>query len=147
MERIAPIPIRPITGWRARGRYAAVLAVVVPAGFLTKLYDGPGSAIVTGHLGGFFYVVFWVFCALAVRPGLRPAPVAAAALAGTAGVELLQLWHPPCLERVRASFLGHALLGSTFSGSDFPWYAAGALAAWALARRLQATRRNGPSTS
>jgi hypothetical protein len=37
---------------------------------------------------------------------------------------------------VRASFLGHALIGSSFAWSDFPYYAAGALAAAAGARWL-----------
>jgi hypothetical protein len=119
-----------------RLRCAAVLAVVTPLGFASKLYTGPGAAWVATKSGGLLYVVFWVFVVLGLCPRLSPGRVALGVLAATSALELLQLWHPAWLEPVRASFLGHALLGSTFAASDFPYYAAGALSAWAAARRL-----------
>jgi hypothetical protein len=54
-------------------------------------------------------------------------------------LELLQLWHPPLLEVVRSTFLGHALIGSGFQWSDLPHYAAGALVAAGIARLCRAT--------
>ena len=42
----------------------------------------------------------------------------------------------PWLERIRATFLGHALLGSLFVWEDIPYYALGALAGWAAARAI-----------
>jgi hypothetical protein len=119
-----------------RARCLAVLALVTPLGFATKLYAGPGAHWVAHKSGGFLYVVFWVFVVLLLFPRLSPARVALGVFAATSLLEFLQLWHPAGLEAVRASFLGHALIGSTFAASDFPYYAAGALAAWAGARRL-----------
>jgi hypothetical protein len=119
-----------------RLRLVAVLAVLVPLGLGTKIYPGPGSAWVFGHAGGFVYVVFWTLLVLAVRPELSETRVAAWVLVVTCALELLQLWHPPFLEAARRTFLGQALLGSTFSWSDFPFYVAGAVVAVLVARGL-----------
>lgn len=117
-----------------RGRYLAALAVVTPLGFLTKFYTGPGATWVADHAGGFLYVVFWIAAVLALFPHLSGRAVAAAVAIATCALEFAQLWHPPVLEAVRATFLGHALLGSTFAWSDFPYYFAGALLGYALSR-------------
>ena len=107
----------------SRARLALALAVVVPLGFATKLTD---TELVRGYLGGVFYVVFWILLVLVAWPRLRPSSVAVAVFLVTCALEAAQLWHPPRLEEVRATFLGHALLGSTFAWWDFPCYALGA---------------------
>lgn len=107
----------------SRARLGLALAVVVPLGFLTKATD---AELVRGYLGGVLYVVFWILLVLLARPSLRPGSVAVVVFLVTCALEAAQLWHPPWLERIRATFLGHALLGSTFSWWDFPCYAAGA---------------------
>ena len=118
-----------------RGRSLAALAVVTPLGFLSKFYSGPGASWVADNAGGFLYVVFWIAVVLALVPNLSGAAVAASVLIATCALEFAQLWHPPYLERIRATFLGHALLGSTFAWSDFPYYFAGALVGYALSLR------------
>ena len=120
---------------RERARFLAVLAVITPLGFLTKFYSGPGADWVAHHAGGFLYVVFWIALVLALWPRSSGAMVAASVLAVTCALEFAQLWHPPFLEPVRSTFLGHALLGSTFTGSDFIWYFLGAAAGYALTFR------------
>lgn len=107
----------------SRARLGLALAVVVPLGFATKLTD---AELVRGYLGGVLYVVFWILLVLFARPRLRPGSVAVVVFLATCALEAIQLWHPPWLEHIRATFLGHALLGSTFSWWDFPCYAAGA---------------------
>lgn len=119
-----------------RVRLAAAAAALVPLGIATKLYAGPGQPWVAGHAGGFVYVMFWTLLLLAARPSLRPAAAAWGVLAATSLLEALQLWQPPALQAVRGTFLGHALLGSTFAWSDFPHYAVGAAAAVVAARAL-----------
>jgi len=121
-----------------RRRLLAALAILVPLGFATKLYRGAGADLVGGYLGGVFYVVFWIFAVLVARPQWNPVRVAAAVLAATCALELLQLWHPPPLEALRATPLGAVLLGETFAWGDFPCYVAGALLAVALCRLLRA---------
>ncbi len=103
---------------------------------MTKLYSGPGAYWVNAQAGGLLYVVFWVFLVLALAPRLAPGLVSTAVLGLTSVLEFLQLWHPPLLTELRSTFLGHALLGSTFSWSDFPYYAAGSFIAYGAARIL-----------
>lgn len=104
------------------------LAVVTPLGFATKLYAGPGARWVSGSAGGILYVVFWFLVLRALAPRASAVASAAGVFLATSALEGLQLWHPPLLERVRDTFLGHALLGSTFAAADFLYYALGALA-------------------
>ena len=120
----------------SRARLALALGVVVPLGFATKLTD---AELVRGYLGGVFYVVFWILLVLLIRPRLRPRSVAVTVFLATCALEAAQLWHPPWLEEVRATFLGHALLGSTFSWWDFPCYAVGAALGVGVAALCRAT--------
>ena len=116
-----------------RGRCLAVLCIVTPLGFSTKFYSGPASTWVTSQAGGFLYVVFWIFLVLAWFPRLSRLSVTLGVILVTCGLEFAQLWHPPLLERVRSTFLGHAVLGATFAWSDFPYYVGGGVAAYAAA--------------
>jgi hypothetical protein len=123
-----------------RAAHLAPLPALVLLGLATKLYAGPGAGWVSGSAGGVLYVAFWVLVVLALWPSLPPARVAGAVFLVTSALELLQLWQPAWLAPVRASFVGHALLGSTFSGLDFPHYALGALVGWAWARWVRSGR-------
>lgn len=120
----------------ARLRLLALLGVLVPLGFGAKLYAGPGAHWVGAHAAGMLYEIFWIFLVLLVRPRLAPARVAIAVFAVTCALEVLQLWHPPALEGIRATFLGRALIGSTFSWWDFPHYAAGCFVGALIARAV-----------
>ncbi|MFP8879016.1 MAG: DUF2809 domain-containing protein [Myxococcota bacterium] len=119
-------------------RFATALVFIVPLGVLTKFYTGAGSSWVGGHAGGLFYVVFWIFLALALFPRLSSVGTSLVVFAITCAVEFLQLWHPPLLTAVRRTFLGQTLLGNTFSWLDFPDYAAGCLLGYAAARAIKA---------
>jgi cytochrome c biogenesis protein CcdA len=112
-----------------RNRLLIALTLVTPLGFATKFYQGPGEHFVRSYLGGSLYEVFWVLAVLLVWPGLSPFRVAAGVLTVTVLLEFAQLWHPPFLQAIRSTFLGHALLGSTFSWLDLPCYVAGCLLA------------------
>ncbi len=116
-----------------------LLAVVVPLGVASKFYAGPAQFWVRGHAGGILYVVFWILLALLIWPTLSSRLVAVTVLGITCILEVLQLWHPSALDGVRGSFVGHALIGSTFSWWDFPNYILGSVLAvlfvrWARAR-------------
>ena len=97
-----------------------------------------------GHAGGVLYEVFWVLAVLFVSPGSRPERVALAVFAATSALEILQLWHPAFLEAVRSTFLGHALIGSTFAPADFAYYALGCTLG-ALGARALGLRGRAPS--
>ena len=117
--------------------YICVVAVVTPLGFATKFYTGLGASWVAAYAGGFFYVLFWVFVFLGFAPRSSPRTVALFVFTATSVSEVAQLWHPPFLESIRSTFLGHALLGSTFSWWDFAYYGLAALAAPTIARHAR----------
>jgi Protein of unknown function (DUF2809) len=124
-----------------RIHFALCLLLAGGLGCATIFYRGPGSAWTSDHLGGFFYVLAWIFLILTLFPMWSPGKVALGVLIGTCGLEFMQLWNPEPLQAVRSTFLGHVVLGSTFSWTDFPWYGLGALAGLGLARRV--TRHRG----
>jgi hypothetical protein len=119
--------------------YRALLSLVflVPAGFYTKIYQGPGSVWVNYHLGGVLYVVFWCLVLVFFLRAVPPWKIAALVLAITCGLEFLQLWHPPLLEYIRHYQIGKALIGDCFDWIDFPHYLAGSIIGWAWLRLLE----------
>jgi hypothetical protein len=119
------------------------LALVALLGFVSKRYGGPGGEWVRDHGAGILYEVFWILLVLAIRPRLSTAHVAGAVLLMTSTLEFLQLWHPPFLERIRATFLGQALIGSVFSWWDFPPYVIGCWLGALIGRAAVPRRREG----
>ena len=119
----------------SRKRVALALAIVTPLGFATKLSD---LALLHGWASGVLYVVFWIYVALLVQPRWDPVRVALWVFCVTCTLELLQLWHPPFLQTIRTTFVGHTLIGATFAWWDFVGYAVGAAAAAASAPLLRA---------
>ena len=122
---------------RARRGYLVLAVLLVPLGLGTKACSGPASAWARDHGAGMLYVAFWVFAALALRPRWSPGRVALVVLALTCALELLQTVRHSGLARVRATWLGDALLGTTFDPRDLPYYGAGALLAWGAASALR----------
>ncbi len=115
-----------------------VLAMLA-LGVGSKMYAGEYGTWVRYYAGGVLYVMFWILMAVGFQPRWSPLRVALGVLVVTCLLETLQLWKSGPLELVRATMLGHALVGSTFSWWDFPHYAAGAVLggtlAWGLAPR------------
>ncbi len=132
---------------RQRWLTLAALAVIVPFGFGMKFYRGPGDAWVNHSLGGAAYEIFWCLAALFCLPRAAPARIALGVFLATCALEFLQLWHPPFLETLRANFLARTVLGSTFSWSDFPYYALGSLLGWKLLGWLGPATKKDPEES
>ena len=117
-----------------------IMAALIPLGLASKLYTGTGQAWVHGHLGGVIYVLFWCLAALLLWPRARPWRIASAVLLATCALEFLQLWQPTWLQQVRGTFMGAALLGTSFVWWDFLYYVLGCTGAWLLMRRLKKSR-------
>ncbi len=126
---------------RKRVLTALSIALVVPAGLYTRFYSGVGESWVRDSLGGVFYVIFWCLVVYLILDTTRPLLIVVAVTLFTSALEFLQLWHPPALETLRRSFLGSALLGTTFYWSDFLYYIVGALISWLWMNRLHRERR------
>jgi hypothetical protein len=111
--------------------------VVTPLGFALKLYEGPGQNWVNNYAAGMLYVVFWCLVAFLFWPRREyVSRIAISVFVVTSVLELLQLWHPWILQQVRVSFLGRALIGTTFAWWDFVYYALGSMLGWLWLGRI-----------
>jgi hypothetical protein len=125
-----------------RRRVLLSLLVVTPTGFALKLYAGPGRAWVNNYAAGVAYEIFWCLALFFIWPRRSSTTrIALGVFLATSLLEVLQLWHPWVLEQVRATFLGRALIGTTFSWWDFPHYALGCGLGWLWMRGIH----RGPS--
>jgi hypothetical protein len=122
---------------KARIRLLTAIVLIVPLGFLTKFYQGPGMKWVQDSLGGVLYVVFWCLAAAWFFPKAKAGTLAVTVLLGTCLLEILQLGHPPFLEWIRSYFLGRILIGTTFTWLDFPHYILGWGIGWILIERVR----------
>lgn len=121
------------------------LLFITPAGFLLKSYAGPGRNWANNYAAGVLYEIFWCLVLFLFWPASRLVTrIAVGVFLVTCGLEVLQLWHPWVLVQIRATFLGRALLGTTFSWWDFPHYALGSALGWVWMRRLL-RRSHGPA--
>lgn len=121
----------------ARRRTLGLLLIVAPVGVALKFYGGPGRWWVNNWGASFAYEVFFMTLVLFVLDApSRIGTVALGVCAGTIALEFLQLWKPPWLEAVRATFVGQAVLGNSFSWSDLPAYPLGCLLGWRLLARV-----------
>lgn len=117
-------------------RLVAALAVLVPLGFATKLYRGPGDIWVHAYAGALCYEVFWIFLLKAMFRRAPVVPLAVGVFLVTGALEWLQLSRHPVLEWIRSFFLGRALIGDGFDPWDFLYYGIGSAGAVGLYRSL-----------
>ena len=117
-------------------KYAAIsLLFVTPLGFLFKFYSGPGHWWFNDYGAGLLYEIFWILIFFFIFPGKKSAGnIPLFVFLITSALEFLQLFHPPLLEQIRSSFLGKALIGTTFVWWDFPHYAVGCIIGWLYVR-------------
>jgi hypothetical protein len=113
------------------------LLVVTPAGFLFKFYSGPAQWWFNNYGAGLLYEVFWILIGFFFWPKKKLAnKIALWVLIGTSVLEVLQLWHPWHLEKIRSYFLGRALIGTSFTWWDFPHYVVGCLLGWLVVKLI-----------
>ncbi|MBN1670750.1 MAG: DUF2809 domain-containing protein [Kiritimatiellae bacterium] len=130
---------------RERIQLGALLALLVPVGLLVKYHVTGAYRVWCFYYGAaVVYEVFWVFALRFAFSRLSPAACGAIVLLGTCVIECLQLWRPAWLMAVRGTWLGAALLGTSFDPWDFPHYvlgsALGAVLLWLLVRRHRGGR-------
>ncbi|MGA1867505.1 MAG: DUF2809 domain-containing protein [bacterium] len=113
------------------------LLIVTPAGFLFKLYPGPGRYWVNNLASGMLYEIFWCLMIFFLLPRKEYIiKIALSVFLVTCSLEVLQLWHPWILEQIRSTFLGRTIIGTTFCWWDFPYYVAGCSIGWLWMRIL-----------
>lgn len=127
-----------------RRRVLLSLLVVTPLGFLLKLYAGPGRGWFNNYAAGVLYEIFWCLVLLFLWPHRKyMVKIAVGVFVVTSILEVLQLWHPWMLEKIRSTFLGRALVGTTFSWLDFPHYVLGCALGWLWMLRILGVKAPG----
>ena len=124
---------------RARKRWHYLLAtgLVIAAGLASRKFPGLLPAVLGKYPGDAFWAMM-VFLGLCVLLPVRPAlHLAALALAICCAVELSQLYHAAWIDGIRATTVGHLILGSTFNWRDLAAYTAGIAVVAALDRGLR----------
>ena len=113
------------------------LCIVTPAGFLFKSYSGPAHTWFNNYGAGLLYEVFWCLVVFFFVPARKhTTTIAISVLAITTILEILQLWQPWFLQQARSTFLGQAILGTTFVWWDLPHYLLGSFLGWLWMRAL-----------
>ena len=106
------------------------LLVITALGFASKFYSGPRAWWFNNYLAGLLYEVFWCLIGIVFCPRAKPHWIALWVFGITCFLEALQLWHPQFLELIRSTFIGAALIGTTFSWWDFFYYVIGSAIGW-----------------
>ena len=115
-----------------RVRYAAFASVTIIVGLIVHLRGavlGPAAQDATGDALWAMMILWWVS---ALAPSVGRVARGAAAYAVCVGVELSQLYHGPTIDAVRATTIGHLILGSGFDPRDLAAYAIGVTSALLL---------------
>ncbi|RFP63283.1 MAG: DUF2809 domain-containing protein [Limnothrix sp. CACIAM 69d] len=122
-----PTASRPQNRRQNRWLLAGILGILTALGLGTKRYHGPLENWVQHHLGDVLVMIFLIGVARWLWPRRSAGVLSAWVMAIAIAIELLQLWHPPMLQAIRATFLGQIIFGSYFDWWDFVHYGLGAL--------------------
>lgn len=124
---------------RALIKTIVLIVIITALGFSAKLVPHGEATWLSNQLAGLFYVTELSLILYLFFPDHFIILLVIAAFLLTSLVEFMQLWHPAFLEPIRSSFLGHTIIGSTFSWLDFPWYVGGAVLGWLLLKWIKKT--------
>ncbi len=124
-----------------RARFVALALGTIVVGLVVHLAGGALGPAVRDVLGDALWgamIAWWVG---ALAPQAPRATRGAVAYATCVAVELSQLYHTPALDAVRATRIGHLVLGSGFDPRDLAAYALGiAVVVWLEQRLIPPTR-------
>lgn len=113
---------------RSRTLFLVPLGVVIAAGLATRLFRGS----VADALGDGLWTVMVYLLIRLMFPRKGPGLACALSIAISYLVEFQQLYRAEWILQLRATTLGHLILGSDFAWRDLPSYLAGGLTAFAV---------------
>ena len=110
---------------RNRPLWVVLIAGVIVFGLGTRSPAFPASRAITGYIGDGAWALAVFFGYGLLVPSLSTMKTIVLAAATSLSVELLQLYHEVWIDSVRATTLGHLVLGSDFDPVDLICYGAG----------------------
>jgi hypothetical protein len=122
----------------ARVNFVAAAVLTMATGLFVYTNGALLGPIAHDMLGDGLWAAMIAWLAGALAPDTRVAVRGAAAYEFCVGIELSQLYHAPTLDALRATRLGHLVLGSGFDTRDLVSYAMGVGVAVLVAPRPRA---------
>jgi hypothetical protein len=119
-----------------------IILLMIPLGILAKEYHGQWSNLVANKLTGTLYVIFWCQVTFFIFPNTKIVVITISIFLITCSLEFVQLYSSPPLEVIRSNYIGRAIIGSSFSWTDFIFYAIGSIIAYFLMRVLNTIQRS-----
>jgi hypothetical protein len=125
----------------SRVTYLAAALTTIAVGLLVHLRGTSLGPVARDVLGDALWAAMIAWWAGALAPDMRLAARSAGAYSVCAVVELSQLYHAPALDVIRATRVGHLVLGSGFDARDLVAYALGVAGAALLEATVVARSR------
>jgi Protein of unknown function (DUF2809) len=119
-----------------RARYVAAAIATIILGLLVHLRSAALGPVARDVLGDALWAAMIAWFAGALAPKAALLARSGAAYSVCVAVELSQLYHAPTLDAVRATLIGHLILGSGFDPRDLASYAVGVSCAALLERAV-----------
>jgi len=113
-----------------------IILFLIPVGFFSKKYTGGGATFINTQLGGFIYVVWWIFLFSILFPKHSILKISGIVFLITSILEFTQLMGNDLLITIRKYYIGRLLIGTTFNPIDFIWYFFGAIFAFVMLKRI-----------
>lgn len=106
------------------------IILIIPLGYSVRFATGLGIPLLQDIVGSLAYQILLMFLVAFFYPRISLVKIAIWVCLSSCLLELLQLWQPPLLQAIRATWLGRIVLGNTFTVSDFPPYVVGSFLGW-----------------
>ena len=135
-----------VSAIRRRAVFVALACATIAVGLAVHLRGtvfGPVMRDVAGDALWAMMMTWWIG---ALAPRTRLAVRSTAAYLICAAVEFSQLYHTPMLDAVRATAMGHLVLGSGFDPRDLVAYGLGVVLAALFESAAVTARRRRPAT-
>ena len=132
---------------RPRAAYVAAALGSIAIGLLVHRAGGVLPRAVRDVCGDALWAVMMFWWVGALAPRLALIIRASLALTICYGVEFSQLYQAPGLDALRATTVGHLVLGSDFDARDLASYALGVLTAVLIERAVRSSNRRASTVS
>jgi hypothetical protein len=129
---------------RHRGLYAIAILLVVVSGLLSRRHPGLFPLSLGKYPGDALWAVMIFLGFGFLFPAMPTVRIGLAAVAFSCAIEFAQIYRAPWIDSIRATTLGHLILGSGFSWMDIAAYSVGILLACLVETgffRLKSLRR------
>jgi glycopeptide antibiotics resistance protein len=113
------------------------MVLIIPLGYSVRFATGLGSPMFQDVFGSIAYQILLMFVVAFFSPRMNLIKIAIGVFILSSAIEVLQLWQPPFLQAIRATWTGRVLLGNTFLWADFPPYGIGCFLGWLCLKGLR----------